>query len=331
LKVKAVFAILVIIFAAKLYSQGYDDTFEMRNKLKFEYQYSDYLQYEYPEPLLFTYGVREYTQNRPYIANFPEQRSLLKFTRLVGRAAALSGKYQFSNLTRDVNSHLFDLKYTHTLQKDVIIFSGIQMTSDSRGFNAYQPGIGLRYEISKLSLFQTDLQYYIRGRDAKVVGGWLNSLNFRFKFRQVLTVSTACMFEYIYYNAVGQTVNFESNTFSLWLSQHFVTQTAVHFNLRYYSNSAGIYSLAPSLEVAQYLNWATILRLKYRYYSNESGNLSLGEIDIIIPDNLRSNTLSVQINRELSASIQIYGKYRYYKSNQNIEMNTYLTGIVYSF
>jgi hypothetical protein len=115
------------------------------------------------------------------------------------------------------------------------------------------------------------------------------------------------------------------------LSQFLPTQTAVHGNLRLYDNSMGIRSMAPSLEIAQYLNWATILRVKYRFYANDSENVHLGEEEVIIPDNLKSHAVSVQLNREMTPDLLVYAKYRYYKSNLRIEMNTYLLGFVYSF
>lgn len=314
-----------------LLAQGYDDSFEMKNKVKLEYQYSDYFRYEYPEPILFYYGVSDYRQNQPYIANFPEHRSLVKFTRTIAEKSALSGKYQYSFLRKGIVSNLFDVKFTTSLTDDMIMFAGCQLIDDSRDFSAWQPGIGLRLQMGPLTILQADAQYYMRGSDAVALGGALNSLNLRMKLRQVLTMSTAVMLEYLYYDADGDSLTFNSSTWSLWLSQFLPTQTALHLNLRYYGNSAGIWSLAPSLEIAQYLSWNTVLRLKYRYYANRSDNVSLGESDIIIPDNLQSNTVSLQVNHEFTSGLEIYGKYRYYMSNKDVKMNTYLTGLVYSF
>ena len=107
------------------------------------------------------------------------------------------------------------------------------------------------------------------------MGGQLGSVNLRFKIRQVLTLTTAAFVEYMYYGASGEEIEFTSHTASLWLSQFLPTQTAVHLNLRLYDNSLGIQSMAPSVEIAQYIDWATVLRLKYRYYANRSENVSL--------------------------------------------------------
>ncbi len=323
--------ILLILLNVPVFPQGYDDTFEMKNKIKLELQYADYWEYEYPEPILFKFGLQDYTQNLPYIANFPEKRGLLKFTRLMGPNTAISVKYQFSDLREDVNQHLGEAKITRNLSQSVIGLMGVQVIRDSRGFNAYQPGVGFRWNISPLTIVQADAQYYTRGSDAEPVGGQLGSLNLRFKLRQVLTVSTAAFVEYLFYDASGENLEFQSHAVSLWLSQFLPTQTALHGNLRFYDNSMGIRSWAPSLEIAQYINWATIVRFKYRYYANQSENVSLGEEEIIIPDGLKSHTISVQINREINSDLLVYGKYRYYKSNLDIEMNTYLAGFVYSF
>ncbi|MBN2415381.1 hypothetical protein JXO52_06045 [bacterium] len=323
--------VALIAVSGTLLAQGYDDTFEMKNKVKLEYQYSDYFRYEYPEPVLFYYGVSDYRQDQPYIANFPEHRSLVKFTRTIAGANAFSGKYQYSLLRKGVVSNLFDGKFTATLSKDLIMVAGCQLIDDSRDFSAWQPGVGIRLQMGPLTILQADIQYYMRGKEAVALGGALNSLNLQMKLRQVLTMSTAVMLEYVYYDADGDSLTFTSSTWSLWLSQFLPTQTALHLNLRYYGNSAGIWSLAPSLEIAQYLTWATVLRLKYRYYTNSSDNVSLGESDIIIPDNLRSNAVSLQCNHEFGSGLEIYGKYRYYLSNKDVEMNTLLAGVVYTF
>lgn len=324
--------ILLLCLAGTLaIAQGYDDTFEIRNKLKFEIQYADYGEYEYPEPVLFQYGVQDYRQNQPYIANFPEKRGLLKFTRMVGPSAALSLKYQMSDLREDVDQHLGELKWTHTMRQGITGLAGIQFIRDTRGFNMIQPGIGVRWDISPLSIFQGDVQYYTRGSEAAPIGGAMNSWNIRLKFRQVLTVSTALFAEYMLYRAEGEQLSFTSHIGSIWLSQFLPTQTAVHLNLRLYTNSMGIESLAPSIEIAQYLNWATVLRAKYRRYANRSDNVHLGETDVIIPDGLKSDSFSLQLNREINPDILVYIKYRYYKSNQQIQMNTYLTGLILSF
>lgn len=311
--------------------QGYDDTFEMKNKIKLELQYSDYWEYEYPEPILFRFGVQDYQQNQPYIANFPEKRALVKFTRMVGSNTALSTKYQYSDIRDDIDQHMGELKVTKTLSSSLIGLAGVQWIRDTRGFDAYQPGMGFRWDAGPLTILQADVQYYARGSDAVDVGGQMGSLNLRFKIRQVLTISTALFVEYLLYDASGENIEFTSHTGSVWLSQWLPTQTAVHLNLRYYNNDIGISSWAPSLEIAQYINWATVFKAKYRYYTNQSENVSLGEEEVIIPDDLESHTISVQLNREVNPDLLIYGKYRYYQSNLDIKMNTYMFGFVYSF
>ncbi|MCK5147748.1 hypothetical protein KAR48_13400 [bacterium] len=323
--------IVVISMSMPLFSQGYDDSFEMKNKVKVELQYADYGEYEYPEAILFRFGLQEYYQLRPFLANFPERRSLIKFTRTVGAKTAIGVKYQFSDIREDVNSHLTEAKVTTSIRPGLTALVGVQMIYDERGFKAWQPGVGMRWDLSAATTLQADAQYYTRGEDAVDIGGSLGSLNLRCKLRQVLTVSTAMMLEYLFYDADGEAIEFTSHTVSLWLSRFFHTQTAVHLNLRFYDNSLGIQSMAPSIEIGQYLNWATILRFKYRYYNNKSNNISLGESDIVVPDGLKTHAASLQLNRELNSELLGYLKYRYYKSNQGVVMNTYLLGFVYSF
>ena len=254
--------VLLLVFTSSLLSQGYDDTFDMRNKLKIELQYADYWEYEYPEPIIFKFGTQDYQQNLPYMVNFPEKRGLIKFTRLAGPVTAISAKYQFSDIREDANQHLGEIKVTRNFGESVIGLAGAQIINDTRGYNAYQPGIGVRWDVGPLTILQADAQYYFRGDDAEPVGGRLGSANLRFKIRQVLTVSTALFVEYLFYDASGDDLEFTSHSVSLWLSQFLATQTAIHGNLRLYDNSMGIQSVAPSLEIAQYINWATVLRFK---------------------------------------------------------------------
>jgi hypothetical protein len=314
-----------------LFSQGYDDTFEIRNKIKLELQYADYGEYEYPEPVLFNYGASEYIQNYPYIVNFPEKRGLVKFTRTLGQSTGASLKYQWSELREDVRQHLAELKFTQTLRSNLIGLVSGQITNDTRNFNAYQPGAGFQWQPGKRSILQGDAQVYFRGKNSEPVGGKMQALNARLKVRQVLTVSTAVLLEYVYYDADGENLKFKSHTATVWLSQFLPTQSALHLNMRYYDNTMGIRSWAPSVEFAQYINWATVLRIKYRYYKNRSENVSLGEQNVIVPDNLKSNTVSVQLNREMSSALELYGMFRYYESNLGVKMNTYLMGFVYGF
>ncbi len=311
--------------------QGYDDAFELRNKLKIELQYADYGEYEYPEPIVYRYGLTEYRQLQPYIANFPEKRGLLKFTRLVDDATAIGAKYQYSDIKADTRQHLVEMKITRNLDESVTGLAAVQFVRDTRGFNSYQGGTGAMWNLSVLTTLQGEIQYFYRGGDATIVGGRMSTVNTRMKFRQVLTLSTALLCEYNYYNAQGSSINFGSHGVALWLSQYLPTETAVHLTARYYTNSIGIRSFAPSVELAQYIDWATVLWLKFRYYTNKSDDVSLGEQNIIVPDGLLSLSYSAQVNREIGMDLLLYAKYRYYRSNLHVQMNTYMFGAVYSF
>jgi hypothetical protein len=323
--------LLGILCSSAVFAQGYDDAFEMKNKLKIELQYADYGEYEYPEPIIYRYGVSDYRQIEPFIANFPEKRALIKFTRLVGENSALGIKYQYSDLKQDAGQHFLELKSTQNLSDETVGIVGLQFLRDSRGYSAYQGGAGALWEVNALTSIQGDVQYFYRGPDAQIVGGRMGTLNTRVKFRQVLTLSTALQLEYSFYDAKGEGLKFDSHTGALWISQFLPTQTALHLNVRYYRNTMGITSFAPSVEIAQYIDWATTLWLKYRYYENKSDNVSLGEQSIIIPDGLRSSSASIQLNREMNQELLVYAKYRYYGSNLQVHMNTYMVGAVYSF
>ena len=162
----AILLLGLVSLPAIVSAQGYDDTFEIRNKLKVELQYADYSEYEYPEPVVFIYGVHDYSQNYPYIVNFPERRGLFKFTRMAGKATAFSAKYQFSRIRRDVDQHLGELKITRSMGENLIGLLGGQFINDTRGFTAYQTGTGIRWDISPLTILQGDIQYSFRGSDS---------------------------------------------------------------------------------------------------------------------------------------------------------------------
>lgn len=322
---------VAVLATPSIRAQGYDDTFEMRSKLKVEFQYTDYSEYEYPEPILFNYGVTPYVQNQPYIVNFPEVRGLIKYSRLVGERTALSFKYQYSSLREDVSVHYLEGKVTRTLSEPLVGLLSFSYLNDTRGFGAVQGGAGLMWEPHVLTTLSADGQYYYRNPSATPVGGQMASINLRLKVRRVLTLSTAAFAEYMYYDAHGDFISFHSHAIAVWLSQFLPTQTAVHVTARLYTNTAGIDSFAPSLEVAQYLNWATVLWLRFRYYQNRSENVSFGEEGVIIPNGLISRAASVQVNRDFRSDLLVYAKYRFYWSNLGISMHTYMVGTVWSF
>jgi hypothetical protein len=322
---------LCIASADRAAAQGYDDTYEMKSKLKVELQYTDYSEYEYPEPVLFSYGGSPYTQNDPYIVNFPEKRYLLKYTHLLGPESQLGIRFQFSDIKTDCDQYFLEGKVTQTMGETTTGILSAMVLYDTREYSSVQGGVGAMWEPTPMTSLQADVQYYYRGSAATAVGGKMGTLNLRTKVRQVLTLSTAIQGEYTYYNADGDAVSFTSHTAAVWLSQFLPTQTAVHALFRYYTNSLGIRSFSPSLEVAQILGWSTTVWLKFRYYTNESDNVSFGEAGVIVPDGLVSRTYTIQVNQDVTSDVLVYGKYRYYDSSLSVAMNTYMLGVVYAF
>jgi hypothetical protein len=323
--------LLWLVATDPLAAQGYDDSFEMKSKLKVELQYADYSEYEYPEPILFSYGKSPYTQNDPYIVNFPERRYLLKFTHLLQPESQLGIRFQYSDIKQDCKQYFLEGKITRTTGETTTGFLSAMVLYDTRKYSSIQGGIGMMWEPTPLTSLQGDVQYYYRGAAAVALGGKMGSLNVRTKLRQVLTLSTAIQGEYTYYNADGDAVSFTSHTMAVWLSQFLPTQTAVHTLLRYYTNSLGIRSFSPSVEVAQVISWSTVLWLKFRYYTNESDNVSFGEEGVVVPDGLISRSYTIQLNQEVTSDMLVYGKFRYYNSSLSVAMNTYMLGVVYEF
>jgi hypothetical protein len=81
------------------------------------------------------------------------------------------------------------------------------------------------------------------------------------------------------------------------------------------------------LEIDQYLNWASTLTLRARYYRGIPEDPM--QLAALKGGKFNSWSLSGIISHQLFAETIVMLKYRYYWSDQDIQMNTYLIGLQY--
>ncbi len=260
----------------------------------------------------------------------------------------------------DVKQHLFEGEVGKAVGDAFSFFFVTQMIRDSRGFNTYRPGAGAKLKLGSVASLSGEAHYFMRGDEAEDLGGEMNALNIILKYRQVMTSHMAFYFEYetLMADAKGSgsstdgtaigdvdaeidSGDFTSHTLSAQLSSYFDSQTALHARVRYYHNTdIGLQSVAPSIKVDQYLGWATILSLKYRFYMNNNTNVETeelpdddvsGGITKILDNDIKSHTVALQLKREITEDVSVYGRYQYYTNNFDIDMNIYNLGIDISF
>lgn len=293
-------------------------------QVKLEYQYSDYLDYTYPSPILFEYPGQDYRQPMPYIADFPETRALMKVTQGLGFNDVIHLKYQYSDLDRDKNQELFNAKYVRNLSASTEAHVSGQLTWGTGGFLSRMIEAGGKVDWSGFVLAEGSYGYYYNQVDT-AGGSTSDAHSVELKLRQALSRSTAFQVKYAYFFADGTNADFFSNTLTFWLSQYLPTRTAVHLEWRESWNGLQFRSGSSGLEIDQYLSWATILSLRARFYRGIPRDPL--QLELISGNYYQSWSLSGILSHHLFAETVIMLKYRYYWSDQNIQMNTFLIGL----
>ncbi len=292
-------------------------------QVKLEYQYTDYNQYTYPNPILFEYPNQQYTQPLPYIADFPENRGLVRVTQSLSFNDELQLKYQYSDLDKyeDNWQDLFNIRYLHYLTGSADVHASTQFTRGAGGFDGKMFEFGGRYDWAGFILFKASYSYYTNKTDTSSN----DAHSFQLMLRQSLTRSTAFQVRHDWFFASGKKADFTSNTLTFWLSQYLPTRTAVHLEWREHWDTTGLNSHSPSLEIDQYLSWQTILTFRGRYY------IGLPEdpvaLESIEGDAFQSWSFSGILKHYIFAETQVMLKFRYYRSDQGVSMNTYLIGL----
>jgi len=328
-------AIIIIIYFSplKLEAQLFGPGFQ--TVIKTEYQYSDYFKYGYPDPILFDYPDAVFSQPQPYIAAFPEHRFLTRITQYFGFKTSLALRYQRGIVDNNTRQNIYNTKLTYEINDQYSVMGAYQYMNvyDSQVKDDILAGhmfeIGGKFNFAGFIHLEPSYSFYssdYTASDAKSGG----ADSFTFKYRQALTNSTALQVKYNYFNVDYTTYSdenrvFSANTMTLWLSQYFPTETALHLSNRFYWNSAETNSFSPGIEAVQYITWDVILHLSYRYYKNKPKEEEF--LQRIKGDSFSSNAVSAILDYSLSADSKLQLKYRYYTGDQNITMNTYLISL----
>ncbi len=313
---------------AQFFGAGYQTV------IKSEYQYSDYLSYGYPDPILYEYPDVPYSQPLPYFSAFPEHRFLTKITQYFGFQTSLGLRYQWGYLDKANRQNIYNAELIRELNDQFSVsgaYQYMQANNSQTGadsISGHMFEIGGKFNFAGAVYIEPTYGYYTSGYvypNAERGGAHSATL----KLRQALSSTTAIQVKYNYfyvdYTAPQESrKQYHANTVTVWLSQFLPTETAVHLSGRFYRNTAQTQSFSPSLEIIQYLNWKTILHLCYRYYRNTPREELF--LQRITGDYFVTNAVSAILDYSLSANTSILLKYRFYTSNQDIRMSTYLFG-----
>ncbi len=301
---------------------------EQVRKLKVEFQYSDYFEYKYPSPILYHYPDTEYEQKEPYFADFPEYRSLVRYSQSLGNKGVGEIKYQYSKLKENVEQYTYQIKYAYEVNEKIIPSITFKIANDTRDFDTYQLTINSIYHLNEYLTLTPSLLLFTKQSINKEDD--VNSATLELEARYLLTPTTALQPKYSFYQAESENYKPYSHAFRIFISKYLPTQTALHLCYRYYENSDNISSNCPSMTISQYIDWRTVATVKYRYYWNE-----LPESSSIITENdlpeFTSQAISIQLKREITYDLGLSCKYRYYQSDKGIKMNTYLINFTYNF
>ncbi len=301
--------------------------------IKTEYQYSDYFNYTYPDPILFEYPDQLYYQPAPFIASFPEHRFLTRVTQYFGFNTSLGLRYQWSQLDKNNRQSFYNFRLEHELNDQFSImgsyqFMNLNNNTDTLDYAGHTFEIGGKFNFAGAVHIEPSIGYYTSGYfspTAKSGGGYTTMLT----LRQALGRTTALQLKYYYMKVdfttkLGKSEKFDSNTLTVWLSQYFSTETALHLSGRYYWNTLKTQSFSPGLEMIQYLSWKTILHVSYRYYKNRPETESF--LQKIKGETFSTHAISAILEYSFSANSKIQLKYRFYTSDLKVQMNTYLVG-----
>jgi hypothetical protein len=290
-------------------------------QVKMEYQYTDYGKYTYPNPILFEYPEQQYIQPAPYVADFPENRALFRVTQGLGINDELVVKYQYSDLDEGNQQELFNLKYNRNLSSATEAHISTQLTTGVADFLGKMFEGGAKIDWSGFFMLSASYAYYSNETDSSSN----DAHSWQLKLRQALTKSTALQVRHDWFFASGKKADFTSNTLIFWLSQWLPTRTAVHLEWREHWDTAGLVSHAPTIELDQYLSWATLLKVRGRYYYGKPSDPTA--LESIKGDSFNSYSISAIVSHYLFAETNVSLKYRYYWSDQDVQMNTYLIAI----
>ena len=314
---------------AQLLGPGYQTV------IKLEYQYSDYFNYSYPDPILYDYPDVIYFQPQPYIASFPEHRFLAKISQYFGFFTNLGLRYQKGILDDNIQQNTYNATLTHELSDLYSVTGAYQymevdnQENDTLDYAGHMLELGGKFNFAGATYIEPSYAYYTSSYfspEAAAGGGHFITLRLRQALSQALAVQVKYDYLSVNFTSInGQENYYHANTLTIWASQWLPTQTAFHVLGRSYWDSYKTFSISPGCEVIQYVKWNIILHLSYRFYHNKPIIESV--LQRIKGNSFTTNAASVILDYRLSANTTIGLKYRFYTSNQDIDMNTYLISL----
>ncbi len=314
--------------------------------LKFEYQYSDYDEYKFPELDSDDPSIK-YEYVDPYIVNFPEHRSLAKVIQSFGPITTLDCRYEYSALTRDKDQHRYYFRLDRDITDMTTLYGAYQYldvsydSPDSSSSGGYMLMAGFKHDQS--GWIKSEVSFSYDHNSSPVTYELNDSLDnpidtVRTKLltetympmaqlRWSINSVTAINGRWDGYWAVSDSGTFPAHAFTVFVSRYFPTQTALHLFMRYYFNDSGVESFAPAFEIAQYIRWNLTLRLTYRFYRNWFEEDTAP--DYVEGGSITSHSARAYLEWQVGAATKLHFKLRRYMSDQDIRMNTYLIGFEY--
>ena len=297
-------------------------------RVKFEYQYTDYNSYRYPEPIPPIYPDTLYVIQDPHIADFPEHRILTKITQTLSYTTALQLRYQYSDLTDEKTQILVYGRLAHDVTDVDNLYGAYQFLQQPDIFKGNMFQFGWRHDRSGWIVMDVAFSYIGNHYDD---GNLINTYAPMLQLRYSLDRHTALLGRWEGFWSSGENDDSKSFIYSLYLSRftEIVPDhgTALHLGCRFYDNEIGVRSIAPAFEIAQYIFWNLTVRLSYRYYENMIDNEEIGQT--LEGNSVRSHSFRAYVEWEMITDMKVLLKLRRYENNQHIKMNTYLLGFEY--
>ncbi len=318
-------SLLLVFIAGDLFAIG--STGWYNTKIKAEYQYSDYGEYTFPE-----IEVGDSIQFiDPYIFSFPEHRSLMKVIQSFGPKKALELRYENSILSSDKQQDRYYTRYDQNVTDLTTVYGvyqnlGISYDSpDSSNTVGHMVSFGIKHDRSGWIKGETSFSYdYSKAPNGLVTKTYMPMIQGRWSINSYTALSA----RWDGYWAVSDSGTVPAHAFTVFVSRYFPTETAVHLFSRFYRNEDSVESISPAVEVAQYVLWNLTARLTYRFYRNwfEEENAP----PFIEGGSLTAHSIRTNIEYEIMSDVKMLLKYRWYSSDQNIKMSTYLLGFEYN-
>lgn len=317
----------LLIFCLASDSLAIGPTGWYNTKIKAEYQFSDYGEYSFPE---VEYGDSIQFID-PYIFSFPEHRSLVKIVQSFGPKKALELRYENSVLSSDKKQDRYYSRYDQNISDLTTVYGvyqnlGISYDSpDSTTSVGHMMSLGIKHDRSGWIKGETSFSY----DNSKAPSGLVTETYMPMvQGRWSINSYTALSARWDGYWAVSDSGTVPAHAFTVFVSRYFPTETAVHLFSRFYRNEDGVESISPAVEVAQYVLWNLTARLTYRFYRNwfDAENAP----PTIEGNSLTAHSIRTNIEYEIMADVKMLLKYRWYSSDQNIKMSTYLLGFEYN-